>query len=376
VTTSIDKFLSSEYQSQAALVNMFVHCRFCLTREGYILTTEHSIHEKTPVAKRPDVKFVVGIEDIPYFHWQLPILLESLSDKLPPGWEFFVVVCNNHLPLSQSLTDTCEAYNVKWLTTNNYPCAENIEFAAGGDCYTAVNRIQALKAVADSVGGDDLICLLETDIFLYKDLNLQVFPSTNSLAKNKLIEKELFFSYSQEPNGVNLTKLLDSMGCAHPWEPGGVILFLTGQTIQNQKFICDCFRFTQILYLMGKILDVNKIWVAEMPCFSLALTMNGIPYDVLHAPEFSTGNYDDPVVSPGTFYHYYRDLRDGADGAFYKSKWYKQLFDNRISPYDDIAYWASMAQSDHEKYFFYLVNRARLRIPLEKHLRLKGKQSG
>jgi hypothetical protein len=259
---------------------------------------------KETLARRPAVKFVVGIEDKPYFHWQLPILIESLMDKLPHGWELLVVVCNNHMPLSESLTQVFLAYNIKYFTTTNYPQNENIEFAGGGDCYVAINRIQALSAVADYVGPDDLICLMETDIFLYKDLNLHVIPTTNSLAKNWIIQQELFFSLRRDPEGVNLSKLLEAMGCPHSFKPGGVILFLTGATVQNKKFIRDCFRFTQILYLMGKILEVDQLWVAEMPCFALALTINGIPYDVIDDPEFFTLNVDYPSIRPGTFYHY------------------------------------------------------------------------
>ena len=67
---------------------------------------------KTKFSDRPTVKFVVGIEDIPYFHWQLPILIESLVDKLPYGWELLVVVCNNHQPLSDSLIQVFLAYDV------------------------------------------------------------------------------------------------------------------------------------------------------------------------------------------------------------------------------------------------------------------------
>jgi hypothetical protein len=41
--------------------------------------------ESLSVVQRNPVKFVVGIEDKTYFHWQLPILLESFKDKLPVG---------------------------------------------------------------------------------------------------------------------------------------------------------------------------------------------------------------------------------------------------------------------------------------------------
>ncbi|MFC1849779.1 hypothetical protein ACFL27_06185 [candidate division CSSED10-310 bacterium] len=328
------------------------------------------------LAERSAVKFVVAIEDIPYFHWQLPIFIESLNDKLPHGWETFVVVCNDNQPFSESLTQVFQAYNIKNFTTTNYPQNENIEFAGGGDYYVAVNRIQALNAVADFVNPDDLICLLETDVFLYKDLNLHVIPTTNSLAQNWIIQEELFFSLRRESEGVNLSKLLEAMGCSHSFKPGGVILFLTGATVQNQKFIRDCFRFTQILFLMGKILEVHKVWIAEMPSFALALTMNGIPYEVIDDPEFSTLNVADPIIRPGTFYHYYHDLRDGGDGAFYKSQWYKQLFLSKNFLHEDISHWSSQATSPHEKYFFELANKARLRIHVSNYYRRKEKDFG
>jgi hypothetical protein len=124
---------------------------------------------------------------------------------------------------------------------------------------------------------------------------------------------------------------------------------------------------------MGKILKVHKIWVAEMPCFALALTMNGIPYDVTDDPEFSTINNVDPSIRPGTFYHYYHDLKDGGYGAFYKSKWYKQLFYSKNFLQEDIAYWSSQATSHHEKYFFELANKSRLRIHVLNYYRLKEK---
>ena len=338
--------------------------------------TKNPKKAKVTCTKRPAVKFVVGIEDKPYFYWQLPILIESLYKKLPQGWELIVVVCNNHKSLSESLTQVFHAYKTKYFTTTNYPRNENIDFAGGGDCYVAINRIQALSAVAHAVNPDDLICLLETDIFLYKNLNINVIPTTNSLAKNLIIQQELFFSWKQDPKGVNLSTLLAAMCCHQTFAPGGVTLFLSGATIQNHKFIRDCFRFAQILYLMGKIIGVKKVWMSEMPCFALALTMNGIPYDVIDDPEFSTLNLDDPIIRPGTFYHYYHDLRDGEDGAFYGSKWYKQLFWSKNFLQEDISYWSSRATSQHEKYFFELAKKARLRLHVSNYYIRKEKEIG
>lgn len=321
-------------------------------------------------AERPAVKFVVGIEDHPYFHWQVPILIESLLDKLPQGWEPLVVVCNNCQPLSEPLNDIFTAYNTRYFTTTNYPQNENMEFAGDGDCYVAINRVQALNAIADFIAPDDLICLMETDIFLYMDLNPDVIPTTNALTKNWIIGQELFFTLKHDPEGVNLSKLLEIMGCPNSFQPGGVTVFLTGATVQNKKFIHDCFRFAQILYLMGRILELDKkVWISEMPCFALALTTNGIPYDVFDAPEFYTRNINDPSIRPGTFYHYYHDLMDGGGGAFYRSKWYKQLFKKKSFIQEDISHWSSQATSDHEKYFFELVRKARLRIHVSNYYR-------
>lgn len=327
---------------------------------------------KETLVERPVVKFVVGIEDHAYFHWQLPILIESLFEKLPQGWELLVVVCNNCQPLSEPLSDVFAAYNIRHFITTNYPQNDNMEFAGFGDCYVAINRVQALNAIADFIEPNDLICLMETDIFLYKDLNHDVIPTTNALAKNWITEQDLFFTLNHKPEGVNLSKLLNVMGCPHSFNPGGVTIFLTGETVQNKKFIQDCFRFAQILFLMGRILEVEKkVWISEMPCFALALTMNGIPYDVFDYPEFCTMNIDDPTIRPGTFYHYYHDLMDGGDGAFYRSKWYKQLFKTKNFLHEDISHWSSQATSDHEKYFFELVNKSRVRIHVSNHYRRK-----
>lgn len=314
------------------------------------------------LTKRPPVKFVVGIEDKTYFHWQLPILLESLKDQLPHGWECVLVVCNNHAPLSESLSQIVMEYEVRYFTTTHHPLNHSIDFSSGADVYLPMNRIQALSAVADYVKPDDLICLLETDIFLYKELNLDVIPTGNALAKNWIVGQDIFYTLRGELKGVNLQTLLASLGCAMPFQPGGVIIFLTGETIQNRKFIQDCFRFTQIVYLMGKMVEVPKVWVAEMPCFALALTLNGIPYDLLEHSEFTTQNIDHPNIKPGSFYHYYHDLMDGGDGAFYKSKWYKQLFKKDNFLHTDVSGFAAEAHSDHEHYFFEMVTRAQRRL--------------
>ena len=314
------------------------------------------------ILKRLPVKFIVGIEDIAYFHWQLPILFESLKDKLPVGWEMIVIVCNNHVPLSEPLSQILMTYEAKYFTTINHPLNENIDFAGGGDFYVPINRIQALSAVADYIQPDDLVGLIETDIFLYDDLNLDIFPETNTLAADRLIGQDLFFADGRNQRGVKIPKLLEAFDCPHTFKPGGVLVFLTGETIKNKKFIKDCFRFTQILYLMGKIHHVPKVWTAEMPCFALALTVNGIPYDLTTAPEFSTGHASAPTIPKGTFYHYYRDLNDGSGGAFYQSQWYKHQYCDMNMLHENLSQYISQTSTHHEKYFFELVKRAQRRL--------------
>ena len=311
---------------------------------------------------RPPVKFIVGIEDKTYFHWQLPILLESLNDRLPSGWEMIVIVCNNHVPLSEPLSQILMTYEVTYFTTTNHPVNENIDFAGGGDCYSPMNRIQALSAVADHIQPDDLVCLMETDMFLFDDLNPDIFPETNTLVKDWLIGQEWFFADGRNQRGVKIHKLLESFDCPHAFKPGGVLVFLAGDTVKNKKFIQDCFRFTQILYLMGKIHDVPKVWTAEMPCFALALTVNGIPYDLTNTPEFLTQQTGAPTIPAGTFYHYFRDLNDGDGGAFYQSQWYKHQYHGINMLHEDLSPYVSQAYTHQEKYFFGLVKRAQQRL--------------
>jgi hypothetical protein len=273
-----------------------------------------------------------------------------------------VVICNNHVPLSDTLSDILLSYGVTYFTTTNHPMNENMDFSSGGDFYVPINRIQALSAVSDYIRPDDLVCLMETDIFLYRDLNMDVFPTTNTLVEDWLIGQDLFFADGQNQQGVKLQKLLDSFDCPHTFKPGGVLLFLTGDTVKNEKFIQDCFRFTQILYLMGKVHDVPKVWTAEMPCFALALTINGIPYNLTNAQEFLTGHAGAPTIPPGTFYHYYRDLNDGRGGAFYESQWYKHQFFKINMLEEELSQYISQATTHHEKYFFDLATRAQRRL--------------
>jgi len=355
--TEVFQELHERYGSDSQAVHEDVSHALDIFRQLHLLK-----FEPRPIVQRNPVKFVVGIEDKTYFHWQLPILLESLHTKLPVGWEMIVVVCNNHVPLSDTLSDIFHAYGVTYFTTTNHPMNEKMDFSDGVDFYVPLNRIEALNAVADHIQPDDLICLLETDIFLYRDLNLEVFPTTNTLVEDWLIGQDQFFVDGQNPRGIKLQKLLESFDCPHTFKPGGVLLFLTGDTVKNKKFIQDCFRFTQILYLMGKIHQVPKVWTAEMPCFALALTINGIPYNLTNSPEFLTRHASAPTVPPGTFYHYYRDLNDGQGGAFYQSRWYKHQFFETNMLKVNLSHYLSQATTPHEKFFFELANNARRRL--------------
>src|SRR5262245_37126201 len=90
-----------------------------------------------------NVKFVVGIDDRVYLRWQLSILLESLRGKLPEGWEPWVVVCNDHRPLSTELQRLLNVYGVRHFTGADHPLRNDMDFAAGSDVYVPINRIEA-----------------------------------------------------------------------------------------------------------------------------------------------------------------------------------------------------------------------------------------
>jgi hypothetical protein len=310
------------------------------------------------------VKFVVGLEDRVYMRWQLSILLESLRGKLPEGWEPWVVVCNDHRPLSVDLQRLLKVYGVRHFTGANHPRRETMDFAAGDDVYVPINRIEALNVVADHVGDDDLVCLTETDIFLYGELNRRVFPTGNALFDNWIVRQEIFFTHggAGEQAGVRLPLLLEAMGVGTPFKPGGVTIFLDADTVRRKKIIQDAFRFAQVLYLLGTIVAVPKIWIAEMPAVALALTANGVDFELLTAPEFTTQNHDHATIPSGTFYHYYHDLRDGGDGAFRGSQWYKHEFTFENFLARDLSPYAERATTDHEREFFEVARRAQRRV--------------
>lgn len=277
-----------------------------------------------PGARSP-VRFVVGVEDKTYFRWQLPILFESLTGQLPEGWDVLVVVCNNHAPLSEAMRHIFETYGITYFTGIDHPANENMDFAGGGDTYAPINRIEALRVVAPHVQDDDVLFLLDTDNFLYRELDPSIFPRSNALRANRLIGHDPFFGHKPGVTGIDLRKLLEALGCRSRFEPGGVAVFLMGRTVKNGKFVQDCFRFTQTVYLLGRIAGLagTDTWVSEMPSFALSLTANGIPYEVIDSPWFTVDKARS--VPAGTFYHYYADLKDTSiDGAFYDSEWHKQ----------------------------------------------------
>jgi len=313
---------------------------------------------------RARVHFVFGIEDRVYFHWQLAILFESLVGQFPSGWDLTVVVCNDHVELSPELSRLLEVYGVHPLTGANHARSHDIDFSEGRGGHVALNRVEALHAIAAYVEADDVVCLMDTDVFLCGDLLEDVFPTGNALARNGMIGEQPFMSGISGGRGIDLDKLLASIGCQTPLKPGGVTVFLTGQTIRNTKVIRDCFRCAQILYLLGKVLDLppEVTWVTEMACFAMALTPNGIDYELLDAPQFAVLPPGQETVPDGSFYHYYCDINDGAGGPFRNSEWHKQLFANSDLLLADLESFRWRASSDLEKRFFDLALAARRRL--------------
>ncbi len=313
-----------------------------------------------PAGRRP-VKLVMGVEDTVYFHWQLPILFESLLGQLPDGWEIVVVVCNDHARLSHRLLESFRRYGVRFHTGRSRPDSENMDFAGGGDRYVPINRVEALNVVARHVRDEDLVFLLDTDNFLFRELDLSIFPDGNALCANWIVGKDRFFEHVDGVEGVDLHKLLEAIGCSQAFAGGGVSVFLEGRTLRREKVVQDCFRFAQIVYLMGKVAGDCDVWVSEMPCFALALTANRIPYEVIDYAPFLIDKKE--KIPPGTFYHYYVDIGDGhPDGAFFGSEWCKQRHYHDDLLEADLDRLRDTSATDHERYFFELAQRARLRL--------------
>src|SRR6185295_15570898 len=115
------------------------------------------------------------------------------------------------------------------------------------------------------------------------------------------------------------------LGCERALKRGGVTVFMTGATIGNDKVIKDCFRFAQIIYLLGKTagLPERSLWMAEMACFALALTANAVDYQLIDTPEFAVPDPRQATRPTGSFFHYYADINDGQGGPFFRSEWNK-----------------------------------------------------
>lgn len=315
--------------------------------------SESDYHGPMPPAR---LKFVVGVEDREPMIWQLAVLLESLHGRLPNGWEPFIVVCNDHAELSESLARVLASHGARWVAAPNYASRRDIDLMGGSQSYPGLNKIGALEAVAPHLSEQDLVCLLDSDLFLYGDLNVDLFPSGNALCKNWIIEKPLFFSGQGRDEGVDLQALLSSVGVDRTFRGGGVLLFLTGATVRTRGFVRSCFRFAQTLYLLGKIQEVSNQWLAEMPVYALALTARGIHYELIDLPEFSVENYTLQEIPTGSFYHYF------APHAFAGSSWGKYHFRNRNLLEAGLDRFLELAQSDHERCFFRLARAARDRL--------------
>lgn len=330
-----------------------------LSRLGFVERPEMNAGAHRPTT------FVIGIEDKPYFWWQAAIFLESFKGKLPLGWKTFVVVCNNRNPISPELENILRAFDTEFELATNHADTDRIDVGHnGGVCHPALNRVEALSVAGQTVGKSDMICLLDSDIFLYGDLNLEIMPTGCAMPRNWHIEKDIFFSTVDKNNGkgVDLPKLLDALGCEQKFEPGGVNVFVTGAVAQNKKIIADCFRFSTALYLLGRAAGVEIVWIAEMPCFALALTANGISYELREQKELLVSDCDEEKIPAGTFYHYYSDPGDIGRGAFRDSKWHKQAYANRDFLSTDFKLFSREAKTDHERYFFQLAKAARDRL--------------
>ncbi len=315
-------------------------------------------------AHGPRVHFVFGIEDRPYFHWQLGILFESLVGQLKAGWDITVVVCNDHQEPSAALARLIDVYRVRAVTGDNHAHSHQIDFSAHQGGYAALNRVEALKAIAATVAPDDIVCLMDTDLFLCGDLRADLFPMGNALASNDIVDDRLFLGRGSDEQGIDLQKLLGSLGCDRPLKRGGVTVFLNGATVGNDKVIKDCFRFAQIIYLLGKTagLPEHNLWMAEMACFSMALTANGIDYQLLDVPQFAVPEPQQATMPAGSFFHYYADVNDGLGGPFQGSEWNKQLFGDRDFLAENLESFRKGARSEVERRFLDLSIAARRRL--------------
>lgn len=318
-------------------------------------------HERTTI---PTV-FALGIEDRPYFRWQTAILLESLQGRLPAGWKAHVVVCNDGAELSDELRTILDVYQTDHSRSTNHARNHRVDLGQnGGRFYPAMNKVEALAVVAQTVRPSDMIFLLDSDMFLFGQLPLDIFPSECAMPRNWHVERQPFFTTigKNGGRGIDLKKLLESTGCNSPFLPGGVNVFVTGAVARNPKFTADCFRFAHALYLLGQAAGAEATWIAEMPCFALAMTANGVSYALLDNKQFLVSDCDEPSIPDGTFYHYYSDPKDFGRAAFRDSDWCKQAYADRDFLRTDFDRFACKATTAHERYFFELAARARSRL--------------
>jgi hypothetical protein len=204
------------------------------------------------MAVAPATTFVIGVEDKPYHWWQTALFLESFGGKLPAGFQTLVVVCNNGEPLSDDIKQILAGYETKFTEARNYAKGHPLDVGSeAGSLHAALNRVEALSAASRYVDDNDIICLLDSDTFLYRDLNLNIMPQQCALPRNWHIDHEKFFSTTpgNDGNGIKLRTLLDSIGCDDAeFKPGGVNVFVTGEVAKNVKLVADCFRFAQVLF--------------------------------------------------------------------------------------------------------------------------------
>ena len=320
-------------------------------------------------------KFVFGIEDRPKFHSEVAIFTESLIEYLENDDEICVVVCNDNEEISNDLKRIGEVYKDKltFLIGRNF--RSNILDYTNYSINPGMNKIEALKVVSSYCKDDDMIIHTDSDLFLYKKFNKKCIPKKDTLSWNWIIgedsknrkDRSPFFTYgNKELKGIWTPELLEIMGCTMEYKGGGVSGFYTGKTLKNRKFVDDCFRFAHMLHSIANILggETGKIKTnaSDMPCYALSLTYNEIDYDVKEIEEFTVDNGSEEKIKEGSFYHYYHDIRDGS-GAFYKSKWYKQMYHEKNLLLDeDLDKYLKDSKSDHEKHFFTLAIKARNKI--------------
>ncbi|HEY0707350.1 MAG TPA: hypothetical protein VGG33_11165, partial [Polyangia bacterium] len=206
--------------------------------------------------------------------------------------------------------------------------------------------------------------LMDTDVFLYGDLRANLFPDGNAMAANNIVGDPLFLGGGGEERGVDLQKVLSALGVDTDLKRGGVTVFMTGATVRDEKVIQDCFRFAQIVYLLGKAdgLPDTTVWMAEMACFSMALTANNIDYELLEHPQFAVPEPRQAIVPEGSFFHYYADINDGYGEPFVGSPWNKQMFYDRDFLAENLESFRASARSEAGRRFFDLSIASRRRL--------------